>query len=302
MRFFIALMGLGILFPLTNQAQEHKACKKYHTCKEYGIYNALHSKYAIMDEYGQKGEIQLTRRMDKKWFVCGEFETINGMRYKSFAVFKGSRLKLCPDRILSVIDDPELKVYDMEHFEDQLVIAGNFDKINNMSSNNIVVWDQKKWKTLDKGMNGNVYAIEVFKDRLIAAGYFSLAGDENVENIAQWDGKRWAPLGDGLSSVKDKNFVINGLMVVGDYLVAYGKISNSGHIPIYNVSYWDGRTWNHVYNPNANTIVNVEDMGNYNIKVHDAENTYMLNLVNQDASIQTINTTAQTVTLPVILK
>jgi len=85
------------------------------------------------------------------------------------------------------------------------------------TSNNIAMWNGKKWSVLGKGIHGMVNALTYFNGLLIAGGSFDSAGGEPAHNIAAWNGISWQPLGDGL------NGTVNALAIFDSNLYAGGS-------------------------------------------------------------------------------
>ncbi len=121
---------------------------------------------------------------------------------------------------------------------DNLVyVAGTFDKIGNLSVNNIAKWDGRSWSALNAGIHGSVHALAVHSKNLYVAGNFDQAGVVKVQNLAQWNGKNWAALTTGVDGV------VETLAMNADHLYVGGFFTTLGEVVAHNIAKWDGSKW-----------------------------------------------------------
>ena len=89
--------------------------------------------------------------------------------------------------------------------------------------------------------------------QLVIAGTFTSASGTTVNNIARWDGAAWQPFGSGVFEGGGAATYVLGLATLpanfgafAGNLVAVGQFSESGGIPTYGFSRWDGSAWHAV--------------------------------------------------------
>ncbi len=129
---------------------------------------------------------------------------------------------------------------------DNLYIGGEFEKIvygilQELTVNNIVMWNDTGWHTLGLGLNDDVHALVCDNaDNLYAGGYFTTADGAGVNHLAQWNGTTWSDVGGGI------NGYVWSLAYGGSNLYAGGRFQSAGTAPVYanNIICWDGSAWN----------------------------------------------------------
>lgn len=181
----------------------------------------------------------------------------NGTRFESFDLLdgNGSALYSDGDNLFYGTENGILKKYDEQNgvvtlitpepgkeikkiikFNDELIVAGNFDSLRN-----IVVWRNNKWQSLGYiPYNGQylwVSDLEVFKGELYAIGSFKNARTR----IMKWNGADWLDVGD-INSIQPPLYfydmlVFKGeLYVTGRFIIPDRKTENG-------IVRWDGNNW-----------------------------------------------------------
>lgn len=131
----------------------------------------------------------------------------------------------------------------------RLFVAGHFSEIDGFPANNIVEWDGTNWKSMGKGVEGEVYALEYYKsgakEYLYVAGDFHLPGDPVPCNIAEYNvaSKIWKPLqsGDMLGKVYTvyKDTYDGNVYIGGDFKKINGLPANNLAILSYYNQIWN---------------------------------------------------------------
>ncbi len=127
----------------------------------------------------------------------------------------------------------------------RLYIGGDFNKIGNLSCNNIAMWDGKKWNTLGEGLGSQVLSLCVDKNNnLFVGGSFggTYYGSVKSKNIIMWNSynKKWIELDGGVDrNVSSVNKISNGYIVIsGDFTTS---IDSSTYLE--KIAYWNGTNW-----------------------------------------------------------
>ncbi|MDD4050633.1 MAG: hypothetical protein PHR28_01875 [candidate division Zixibacteria bacterium] len=81
---------------------------------------------------------------------------------------------------------------------DTLVLGGDFDFVDSITSHSIAVWNGSSWGPLGSGVTGGpVRAFTEYGEYLIAGGEFDHVGAITGNHVALWDGSSLAPLSTG---------------------------------------------------------------------------------------------------------
>jgi hypothetical protein len=132
---------------------------------------------------------------------------------------------------------PETRINTMSVQNGNLIVGGQFNKLNENDCGHIAIWDGLAWNTLNGGMSDQVYALAEYNGQLIAGGNFYTAGAVDCNNIARWDGTQWNPLGSGLDGD------VRGLAVYNGDLIAVGSFGYAGSVECWGVAKWNGSEW-----------------------------------------------------------
>jgi hypothetical protein len=122
-------------------------------------------------------------------------------------------------------------------FENNIVVAGGFTEAGTTSANNIAMWNESTWESLDEGLNGSVYALTIFEGDLVAGGSFTASGSTPLNHIARWDGNTWQPFGAGFDDEVKALIAHNGILYAG------GSFDMSGSAEVENIAQWNGSAW-----------------------------------------------------------
>ena len=142
-----------------------------------------------------------------KLYMAGDFSSVDGVAANSIIAWNGTEWSTLGEGV-------EGEIFDIDFFQQRVIIAGNFILNSDSEYTNLAAWDGTEWIGLQKGeMNGSIYTLNV-------QGAFYVGGD--FQNI---DGK---PI-----SYIAKNTYYNG--VLGDwnnYVTEY--VGGSTYDTIYN--------------------------------------------------------------------
>ena len=139
---------------------------------------------------------------------------------------------------------PSDTVQDIEAFNGDIIIAGDFTSVNGVSVNYVARWDGSNWQSYGSGFSGKVYDVEIFNSELYAVGSFHRANVDStndlVRHIAKWNGTAWESIG-GLNSYG------RVLKSDGSHLYVGGSFSSVNFLntpmPASRIAQWDGVNW-----------------------------------------------------------
>lgn len=131
-------------------------------------------------------------------------------------------------------------IYALQAFENDLVVAGEFDLAGGVTVNNLARWDGKSWSPFGEDLAGFVTSMTVYNGELIAAGSFlTTSSGTMVNRIARWNGASWLPLG----SPAGMNGPVNNVIVHNGELIAVGSFTSAGGVPANRIARWNGAQW-----------------------------------------------------------
>ena len=128
-------------------------------------------------------------------------------------------------------------------FIDTIYAGGSFLLIENLTANNIAMWDGKNWHPLDKGIigkNADVECMAFYKEDLYVGGFIDSAGEVAANHIAKWNGKEWSSVGSGIDGRVTSLVEYKGDLYAGGWFFTAGGI-NAG-----NIAKWNGSEWSSV--------------------------------------------------------
>lgn len=126
-------------------------------------------------------------------------------------------------------------------YNNNLIIAGEFDTINGIPANNIALWDGANWQNLSEGITGDIECMQVFNEELYVAGRISNAGGLSIEKIAKWNGTEWSTVGLATSEVAYER--ITDMVVFNNTLIVVGDFSQIAGVTTNDIAVWNSTTW-----------------------------------------------------------
>jgi hypothetical protein len=180
-------------------------------------------------------------------YVVGIFDSCAGVACNSIAKFDGINWSSVHNFPKFDNSDPNF-LYDVEVYNNEIYVAGNFYDHNNMSGDlwRLTKFDGQNWVAVGNGIKGNQIPWKLLSNNglLYVCGMFNQGQiPTNPGNgIAAYDGTNWINLGGGVQSysslpqVRDMKFYDNKLYVCGGFTKAGGVYAD-------NIAYWDGNNW-----------------------------------------------------------
>ncbi len=128
-------------------------------------------------------------------------------------------------------------------------LGGDFEKVGDLTVNNIARWDGSSWHALGAGTGGtfhDVLAIAINGNDVYIGGQFETAGGSANRNVAKWNGSAWSALGSGTGgSYPD----VLAIAISGSNVYVAGEFdevtdSTNGTQSVGHVAMWNGSVWN----------------------------------------------------------
>lgn len=177
-------------------------------------------------------------------YLCGGFDSINGIEAHGLAKFDGLNWSAVHD--FPLVDNESNMVDAVAFYKDELYVGGNLDNAS-LGVNSLMKWDGANWVAIP-GIYGGMAAIIkmcVYKDELYVAGTFSKSDNPNNPGnyIAKWNGLSWSDVGGGVLGLNGSNGQIYDMIIHDNKLYVAGVFSSAGGIPSQYISVWDGNFW-----------------------------------------------------------
>ena len=175
--------------------------------------------------------------------VGGEFTQADGDTALGIARWSGSQWSPLGTGINGTMDGYPAYIHGMTHFQNKLIVGGNFLRTGSTNTNGVAQWNGTSWDSLGAGfnMNGALGFCE-YENTLVAGGSFDSSGNRALGNIASWNGTKWLPLGynGGFSGyVHTLKVIQNDLYIAGGFVT-----SNAAPIDTFNhIAKFDGTSW-----------------------------------------------------------
>jgi trimeric autotransporter adhesin len=127
-----------------------------------------------------------------KLYVAGNFSDSNSFPC-SFACWDGNTWQISP-----TIGNSGLEIWDMEIYNDELIVAGGFYYGNGNPSACIIRWNDTTWRDVGGGVQMGVWNSDpvvknlcVHNGMLYCIGNFEKIGGITAMGLASWDGNQW---------------------------------------------------------------------------------------------------------------
>ncbi len=171
-------------------------------------------------------------------FICGRFDHVGKEPITAVALFDGTTWHGFGAGLPDTVSCLAL-------WNGQLIAGGSFTRARGAPADYLARWNGAEWESLPNELNNRVDALCEWNGMLVAGGAFGASTDSTLNNIGAWDGTAWHPFGTGMGWTNNREEVYT-LIVWQGKLVAGGRISSAGGVPIYNVAQWDGSAWSSV--------------------------------------------------------
>jgi len=148
-------------------------------------------------------------------------------------------------------EDSSVMVYALTEYQGQLVIGGWFQTANDVSLNNIAIWNGNIWAPLGEGLPRPVMDLVIHNGVLVACH----GNPYNDFGVSYWDGSNWILI--GVAENADMNCLVvhDGLLVVG------GRFKEINSVPAQNIAVWDGYTWHPLGSGTNGTVYTLKSDG-----------------------------------------
>lgn len=144
----------------------------------------------------------------------------------------------------------QLGITSMCEFNGKLVASGYFTKSDNLTLQNIAVWDGVNWTDVGcpSGIVSPAEAMCVYNGELYIGGILDVCEiDTNIgatkTYIAKWDGMSWSQVG---LKAGDDCKLINCMIVYKNELYIGGSFTKIGGVSAKNIAKWNGQSWSNL--------------------------------------------------------
>ena len=178
-------------------------------------------------------------------YLCGTFDSINGVPAQSVAIYNGTTWYE-PENLTSVRPNLPNGFNTVQSYKDYLYLSGTFCDNENPERKicRLARFKDGEWSGVGNGIFsglGYVNSMVVYKDKLIVGGTMSTSQGDPGNGLAAWDGNTWDNMGGGVyySSVVQ----VNDMAVHGDFLYVLGLFEAAGGKEAQGLARWDGTNW-----------------------------------------------------------
>ena len=191
----------------------------------------------------REGDVFALRNIVRSW----------GLRFLGGAVCASAGLAQCLELQKGFrLPGPSNRVSVLESIDlgdgARLYAGGLFTEVDEDPAAHVAAWDGTAWRSLGRGVNGEVLAIHGSSDPstplVFVGGSFDHAGGAPASRIAAWDGTGWVPLGSGVDgTVRAIAEFDDGS---GPALYVGGDFTHADGLPALHVARWNGVGWSKV--------------------------------------------------------
>ncbi|OFX76837.1 MAG: hypothetical protein A2X12_11740 [Bacteroidetes bacterium GWE2_29_8] len=198
---------------------------------------------------------------DKDLYVGGEFAKAGNMPFGKFAKFDIPNSKWNSFNINRAVTKPTSTSLNNGYINavyvknNKVYIGGDFSYAGGVQTDNVAMWDGKKWNGYGTGLWGSfVYSITVndFDELIVGSTAYSL------KYITKWNGASWVTLGEGLNASPLTLSYIDGTLYAGGGFTLSGNgVDSLKYIAKFNGTTWEPIIYNGKNGVNArvNSIV-----------------------------------------------
>jgi tetratricopeptide (TPR) repeat protein len=130
-------------------------------------------------------------------YVCFVGETpLTAYSYKIFELTESGVKQYSQLNITGESGGSNAQITTIAFFNNELVVAGNFQRVNDVLANGCARWDGQKWRSLGLGIEGIVLGCITSEKEIFFHGLFSKAGGQPARSFVKWDGSTWTVLAD----------------------------------------------------------------------------------------------------------
>jgi trimeric autotransporter adhesin len=133
-------------------------------------------------------------------------------------------------------------VYHMAIYNNELIIMGGFDSINNIPASKIARWNGTTWSALDTTKWFTFITCSAVLNGELFVGGNMVNSTGSIKYLARWNGQNWSPVGNnaiyyGGGSVVDLEAYKGELYITGAFRTSFGNPGNG-------IVKWTGTQWN----------------------------------------------------------
>lgn len=197
------------------------------------------------------GSVATAENFRGQLHVGGYFGTIDGTPASGMARWTGSAWQALGAGLGNWATP-----YDLEVFNDRLIVMGDLDITMGAPAGGVAAWDGTSWSSVGSGTNA--FGTSEFTmsglataQELYVGGFFTVAGGQACWGLARFDGSTWSPVGPlqqaGVDSYID-DFTVwsTQLVACGDFRTAGGALISGG------LAAFDGTNWSDIRAPLSN--------------------------------------------------
>lgn len=170
-------------------------------------------------------------------FCTGLFDTISGVFANRLAIWNNEI------EIWESFGEPlnftsnSSKIFQVEYYEDEFYMAGNFILEDNM--NRINRWNGENWQSLEQGVFGFVNSVAAYNELLYVGGYFFESAGNIGDHLMAWNGDQW------VNPFPDIEFLqgVRRLRVIEDELYIMGNFTFANQNNFYSIGRFDGNNF-----------------------------------------------------------
>ena len=182
-------------------------------------------------------------------YVGGRFAQAGSIPAGSLARWDGESWSTVGDFWNSELDS-SAQIHAITRFQNDLIVAGNFDEVNELEANNIARLNGAGWNSLGQGKangtGGAVNALFPYGSQLYVGGDIFQAGGQVARRIAIWDGE-WNPIVVTDEFGTEHNGMPSGVVAAitafEDKIVVGGTFFTAGYTPVRRIAAWTGSEW-----------------------------------------------------------
>ncbi len=149
-------------------------------------------------------------------------------------------------------------VYSIFEYDEDLLIAGEFQDVAGMTCNSMARWNGQEWEPFGgvtvNGKPATIWTMFTDGEDLYVAGSFDTVGGVACNSIARWDGTQWHDMGANMAGrwelfdygeppLRYVSPSVRALAVYDGQLIAGGFFALGEGEPYVNIARWDGQAW-----------------------------------------------------------
>lgn len=217
--------------------------------------------------WGGQGGVGLNFKIfNNELYLCGTFDSINGIEANGLAKYNGTNWTPVQNVPLFSNDAQEPnQIFDVEFYGGDIYIGGMFN--SNLSQSNPIVniarYNGTSWVNvnvnLPAGIFGEVIKMYELNNKLYLFGSFSKSGNSSIigNGVAMYDGNSWRTFGNGITNAGGQFPVIYNALLRNNFFYIVGSFINADNIVSNSIVRFDGNQFCSYLSNFDNTIYSV---------------------------------------------